>query len=508
MPLTPVTRSNSQVEAHSRGQKRLPSSSSEPNLQSYSPTYATYGSYAGHDFESLPQTPPPSSPENASNTTSRGRSRRNDDIKHGAVVVVDTVKRTRSRSPVKRLLGIGKGTPTKGKPQPPEETKTPTKQAKHETSPSKTSTPASGKNRTGLKQWGDRLRHGFLSADQEEVQREAQIECYMEDTSPARVQDPSTFPVSLDPAYQARVIEDTELMLVITANRFLLREAKAGRLSAETIARTRKGWEQRNLPQVVEYQFDQATQRELVLANISTVQFCGNPSRDAILLNTALHAWGKMALEMRVRTYCSADSVFRKYLNDTRHILEMLGAPLITTVAYDDMSMKVLHYMNKRQHERLQRKKASTGTTSSHARSTSGASEPGAADFLPLRHPSDPTRTWYHQHQRNISDGSYGQAAEEAFNGDFKGMRISPRPSPSVTARAKNKKVMHLRQASDPRDFSSGGWSDGAFSHGAEDRIRTNMQRMQLQNGPARQVTDVGGSSGYAQAARDTHGGV
>ncbi len=70
------------------------------------------------------------------------------DVNEDEVLEVQKVPSKRSRSPVKRLLGLGKSTSLKdiaGEPQA---------QAKAE--------PSDRGRRGGLKVWGDKLKHGFL----------------------------------------------------------------------------------------------------------------------------------------------------------------------------------------------------------------------------------------------------------------------------------------------------------------------------------------------------------
>jgi hypothetical protein len=222
-----------------------------------------------------------------------------------------TKGKKRSRSPMKRLLGLGKTSPDKNTPQQ---------------STPKERTPASATKRS-LKEWGSMLKHGFLSADQDEQAREAFLEDYdADDTAPAPL-SPSRFPISLDPAYQARLQGDLELLVVVSANRFILREVKNGRISRHSVEKVRRYWESRNLAQVVEYQFDQSTQRALILENLQTIHFCGAHFQNSVATSTSLLAWGTLAREMSVRTFCTGDSVIRKWLKDVPGILEMLGAP-------------------------------------------------------------------------------------------------------------------------------------------------------------------------------------
>jgi hypothetical protein len=148
--------------------------------------------------------------------------------------------------------------------------------------------------------------------------------------------------VSLDPPYQAKVYSEMELMICVTANNYLVREYRNGRISAESVARTSSFWSSKNRPQVVEFQFDQATQRDLILYNLTTLNFHGESAESPLVLNATMYSWKTMAKEMGVRTFCTPDSQVRKHLHDAHKILEMLGAPLVTFLALQELQLKTL----------------------------------------------------------------------------------------------------------------------------------------------------------------------
>ena len=327
----------------------------------------------------------------------------------------------RSRSPVKRLLGIGKNTPENGPKTPvPADPKTPTA--------------ASSTKKSSLKQWSDKIRHGFLSIDHEEVQREADIEEYLQEA--AQAEPPSTFPISLDPAYQSRLQADIELLICVSANKFILHEAQQGRISKDTVNKIRRSWEAKNLPQVLEYHYDQGTQRELILLNFRTVQFHGQFANDPVALNSTMLSWGTLAKEMSVRTFCSADSAIKKQLHDAQRVLEMLGAPLITCLAFEQLHVKALAMINKRQKERLARQQAENG---GHMRNTSNVSKASYSQKGPYpRRDYSVASQYIPHHKRNLSEGSYGVirgAEEETIEDKIRRMNVTPAPPPQMKMR-------------------------------------------------------------------------
>jgi hypothetical protein len=182
-----------------------------------------------------------------------------------------------------------------------------------------------------------------------------------------------------------------ELMICVTANKYLTQEAAAGRVSAESIAKVSTYWSNKNRPQVIEFQYDQATQRDLILYNLTTLKFHGQSGESPLVLNAALHGWKTMAKEMGVRTFCAPDSAVRKHMHDAYKILEMLGVPFVTYLAFQELQLKTLAKINdaakkieeKRREERRKEieggaetysKKSSreAASQSQHSRKTSG----------------------------------------------------------------------------------------------------------------------------------------
>lgn len=147
----------------------------------------------------------------------------------------------------------------------------------------------------------------------------------------------STFAISLNPPMQAKVYGELELMLCVSGNKFLMEQYRRGRMSADSVAKINAAWRGKNRPQVREFQYDQLTQRELVLANIKTFEFHGDAASSAIALNGILHCWKALAKEMSIRTFCTADVQVKKHLLDARRVLEMFGTPMITFLAFQEI---------------------------------------------------------------------------------------------------------------------------------------------------------------------------
>ncbi|PLB51054.1 hypothetical protein P170DRAFT_464063 [Aspergillus steynii IBT 23096] len=169
---------------------------------------------------------------------------------------------------------------------------------------------------------------------------------------PFRMLPGTTIPISLNPPMQAKMYSELEVMICVTANDFLFEQHGRGRVSEESIRKVTSFWESKNRPHVVEFQFDQATQRRLILSNIRTLQFNGESSTNPILLHSNLRNWKAIVQEMSVRTFCAPDSAIRKHMHDIDKLLGMLGAPTVTLLAFQELQMKTLAMMKKNLEER------------------------------------------------------------------------------------------------------------------------------------------------------------
>lgn len=143
-----------------------------------------------------------------------------------------------------------------------------------------------------------------------------------------------------------------EMMICVSANQFLMQEYAGGRISEESIKRINKFWGSKNRPGVVEFQYDQATQRQLILSNIRTLHFNGESSTNPVALHSNLHNWKAIVKEMSVRTFCAPDSVIRKHMHDIQKLLDMLGAPIATFLAFEELQMRTLIWMKEQRARR------------------------------------------------------------------------------------------------------------------------------------------------------------
>jgi hypothetical protein len=162
----------------------------------------------------------------------------------------------------------------------------------------------------------------------------------------------NTFQVSLDMLAQASIYSEVELMICVTANTFLIRQFQEGRLSADSLEKVAEQWRSKGRPQVIEFQFDQATQRDLIQSNLKTVRFEGESANNRVTINSMLYNWKVLSKEMAVRTFCAPDSVVRKHMHDIHQILDLLGAPRSTFDAYNGVQMRMIALINAEQARR------------------------------------------------------------------------------------------------------------------------------------------------------------
>ncbi|KAF3384566.1 hypothetical protein F1880_002795 [Penicillium rolfsii] len=175
---------------------------------------------------------------------------------------------------------------------------------------------------------------------------------------------------SLTSIVQARLYSELEVMICDTANNFILQQYYDGRVSQHSINKINAAWNAKNNHHVVEFRFDQATQRELILANRRSMEFTGDSSRFPIRLQTNLMNWKKIAHEMSIRTFCLPDSAIRKHLYDLRQIIDMMNPSLETLRAFQDLCTRAQGQMldqvaaARRQSEARLKKGLHYGTTS------------------------------------------------------------------------------------------------------------------------------------------------
>ncbi|EEP75496.1 predicted protein [Uncinocarpus reesii 1704] len=315
-----------------KGPARLPQSRSEGNVKSLDhsnrETAGLSGNYFHQWYPSASYYPDQQEEQCETPEQARGRNRSRspvkvlEDLDEYEEIAYLSSPRRRSRSPHKKLFGengwLGK-------------------------------TPTIEKRKPGLKALGEKIRKRVedMTGD---VIKSTSTAFHTKSSTPAT----STCPISLDPPTQAKLYSELELMICATANKFLMSQYHQGRMSADSVTKVMQFWISKNRPQVREFQFDQATQRDLILYNIENFAFHGEAAKDMVIRNAAMLNWKIMAKEMSVRTFCYPDSVIRKHMHDAHKILEMLGAQCVVFLAFQELQVNSLTLMKQYQEAKIQ----------------------------------------------------------------------------------------------------------------------------------------------------------
>lgn len=240
-------------------------------------------------------------------------------------------------------------------------------------------------NQGRWKELSHKLRHGFLTADLEQLDKEALMDQYTSENrkneavriiTPPSNHERTNFPVSIKSSGQSKLWSELEYMLIETSNQFLKDELASNRISRDSVLKIKRQWQARNRPQVVEFYYDQATQYDLVIANLRTVRLYSDYCQDAIMLNSVLHQWKILIRELSVKTLCMPDSIVRRWLHDGRRVLELLGASQITLTNMDKLSTLCTAVIGSAEKERAKRRHRDkvTDTQGNHRRSVSDSS--------------------------------------------------------------------------------------------------------------------------------------
>lgn len=189
---------------------------------------------------------------------------------------------------------------------------------------------------------------------------------------------------------------EVELMLVHTANSFLMNQFSQGRMAVDSIKKTVDAWKARGRPTVIEFMYDQATQRDLVAINQHNFRFYGERAGDTVRINSMLYSWKLVASQMSLRTFCDADTVILKLLFDIEQILELLGGrdPLML---------------------RLQQIRA---TANERMRLARQRKERDSAQDVPMGR----ERTWH----SNSSESADGPSIRESMDDPYGGLKLVP----------------------------------------------------------------------------------
>ncbi|EXJ63387.1 uncharacterized protein A1O5_11436 [Cladophialophora psammophila CBS 110553] len=200
--------------------------------------------------------------------------------------------------------------------------------------PTRGPTPEKKTRKNSLQKLGSFLKHPFMSQAPTEVEKvDSWMKKHVEATAPRTL-------VSLDPATQARILGDVELILVTATNNFLVHEANAARLNPEIVMRFSHDWRAHGLRPVVEFLYDCRTQYHLVLANMHTVEFSTTCSQSVHLRDSCMQVWSTIVDDVSVHAFCLPDDIVVKHLYALPQVLRMLRAPQSAHLAVRGLQLK------------------------------------------------------------------------------------------------------------------------------------------------------------------------
>lgn len=122
------------------------------------------------------------------------------------------------------------------------------------------------------------------------------------------------------------MFSDIELLICKTANDFLVQQYHHDRVSDHSINRAKRAWDAKNRPPVEEFNFDQATQRQLIVDNRESIYFPQEMRGNGALISTILRQWKAIIAQTKIRTCPMSDTGINMTLQDVKGVLEMLNA--------------------------------------------------------------------------------------------------------------------------------------------------------------------------------------
>ncbi len=117
-------------------------------------------------------------------------------------------------------------------------------------------------------------------------------------------------------------------------------------MTVDSLKKVTDFWKSKGRPQVVEFHYDQSTQRDLIVANQKTFRFYGPNANNPLKVHAMLYAWKTNAREMAVRTFCYPDSMIRRHIRDAFVILDFLGGHPFQYIAAHEVQKKLVGWIN------------------------------------------------------------------------------------------------------------------------------------------------------------------
>lgn len=149
-------------------------------------------------------------------------------------------------------------------------------------------------------------------------------------------------PIYLDPALQACIMAELNLLISTATNNFLLEEADAGRLDPQVIEKAKKDYKAKHGVDVVEFLFDTVTQYQVVKANYENVMFHEELEENMFAIMVGMEKWGNIVAIISKGILCNTHETITRCVYGMRTPLLMLRAPWTAITALYAIQLKTL----------------------------------------------------------------------------------------------------------------------------------------------------------------------
>ncbi|KAK4935743.1 hypothetical protein LTR10_023243 [Elasticomyces elasticus] len=156
--------------------------------------------------------------------------------------------------------------------------------------------------------------------------------------------------ISFDPPLQARIFSELGIMLATATNKWLVRQANAGRLDVLLVTRAMIAHEDKYQNPVFEFWVDLETQLQIVTENYETVLFATAFEKSASSIQLQVFTnWPFLVRNITSANYQHPDSIVLGAVQEIKTILQMLNAPVAILEAWHVLHCKVHQAMDDNQ---------------------------------------------------------------------------------------------------------------------------------------------------------------
>lgn len=148
--------------------------------------------------------------------------------------------------------------------------------------------------------------------------------------------------VTLNAREQSLLYCELEFNLCNSLNAFIKIQLDKGRVDTNKLKKIGDAWIEQGRPRVVGFRYDLETQLELITLHIDDFVFSGRRQGNPTEIAALLYTMKVNARAMRIKTFCSPDSVLAKQLVDSQSLFNLIGAPSADNYALEECA----HFYN------------------------------------------------------------------------------------------------------------------------------------------------------------------